>query len=245
MCYKIIRENLDDDAVLWRYMDLSKFLSLLTSESIWLAHSDTFKDKKEGVFHSAIREELDKIYADFYERDENLLDAGIKNASNFQCYLIDNTYISCWHINSEENAVMWELYGQSENSIAIKTTVKKLENSLDLEEVMEVALEVALDKVEYIEHDSAASHKNYRQAFFIKRPHFEFEHEARLYLFARDKKDRGGAPLGYSLNLNINTLIDEVYVHPDSEEWFYSAVQDLVTKYDLNVCVRRGIYGNK
>lgn len=244
MSYGVIRKKLNGDADLWRYMDLSKFLSLLTSESIWLARSDRFKDKKEGVFHSAMREELDKIYADF-KRDEILLDAGIKNASDFQCYLIDNTYILCWHINSEENSVMWNSYGQSENSIAIKTTARKLEQSLDLKEVEKVAIEVALDEVEYLEHDSVASQKNYRQPFFIKRPHFAFEREARLYLLAKDKKNSCDAPIGYGLKVNLNNFIDEIYVHPDSEEWFYSAVQELAKKYDLKASIKRGICGNQ
>ncbi|EKO3608546.1 hypothetical protein M3914_003443 [Vibrio metschnikovii] len=245
MSYKITRKKLGDREILWRYMDLPKFLSLLSNESIWLARSDTFRDKREGVFHSAMRLELDKIYADLESKGEIPSDAEIKNTSVYQRYLSDNTYISCWHKNSAENMVMWELYGQSENSIAIKTTVDRLEGSFNLNNVYKIALMFALDEVEYIDHDSAPSERNGRQPFFLKRPHFSFEQEARLYLFARERKTRGEAPSGYNIKLDIQKLIESVYVHPDSEEWFYMSIKDLVAKYNLNVPVERGLVGNK
>lgn len=245
MCYRIIRNELGDDEILWRYMDLPKFLSLLSSESLWFARSDTFKDKREGLFHPAMKAELDKIYSELESKGEIPSDAEIKDTSDFQRYLSDNTYISCWHKNSTENMVMWELYGQSENSVAIKTTVEKLESSFSLKEVYRIALEFALDEVKYMEHKSISSERNYRQPFFIKRPYFEFEQEARLYLMARDKKSRGVAPLGYNIKLDIHKLIDSVYVHPDAEPWFYTAIRDLVNKYGLGVRVERGTCGNK
>lgn len=245
MKHKIIRKNLDDNEILWRYMDLPKFLSLLSSKSIWLARSDTFKDKREGLFHSAMRSELDRIYAELERNGQIPRDAQIKNSSDYQRYLSDNTYISCWHKNAAENMVMWEIYGQSENSVAIKTTVERLENSFDLTAVYRYALEFALDEVQYIEHDSAPSESNPRQPFFLKRSHFSFEKEARLYLFARDQKSRGESPSGYNINININSLIESVYVHPDSEEWFFNSIKDLVVKYNLEVPVKRGSFGNK
>ena len=45
---------------------------------------------------------------------------------------------------------MWEIYGKSENSVAIKTNSSKLKNAFNLEDVMKFSLEVALDEVEYI-----------------------------------------------------------------------------------------------
>ncbi|TBT23710.1 hypothetical protein D5E80_24820 [Vibrio parahaemolyticus] len=78
MKYKIIRKNLDNNEILWRYMDLPKFLSLLSSESIWLARSDTFKDKREGLFHSAMRSELDRIYTVLDRKGKIPIDAQIK-----------------------------------------------------------------------------------------------------------------------------------------------------------------------
>ena len=240
----IVSSNLDENTILWRYMDLSKFLSLLVTESLWLARSDTFKDKKEGIFHDAMREELKKIYDNLDEKDESIDHAEIRNVNDFQNYLRDKTYLSCWHENSNENIVMWALYGESENSIAIKTTAKKLVDSLDIE-VTKVVIPLVLDRVKYVEHSSEASEKSYKQPFFIKRPQYSYESEVRLYMRAKDRKIGGNTLKGYNLSLKLNTLIDEIYVHPDSEEWFYPAVKDLVKKYKLKASVQMGKYGNK
>ncbi|HIF9107794.1 TPA: hypothetical protein ACX6RV_000897 [Photobacterium damselae] len=244
MTNKRIINKLTDSEVLWRYMDLAKFLSLLSSNSIWLARTDTFKDKREGMFHDAMKAELDEIYSQLETDGKLNSNDEIKNTSDFQRYLSDNTYISCWHKNSSENMVMWEIYGHTENSIAIKTTAERLVRSFNLDEVYNIATEFALDEVKYIEHNSATSERNYRQPFFIKRHHFKFEQEARLYLLVKERKYRGDAPLGHNLKINIKDLIESVYVHPDSEEWFLSAVKDLVLKYNLSISVNRGSFGN-
>ena len=242
--YKVITKKLVDDAVLWRYMDLSKYLSLLSDQSLWLARSDTFADKREGVFHPAMRRDLDEIYHSL-SSEGKINSSDIENTDDFQNHLSNNTYINCWHKSDSESMIMWEIYGQSENSIAIKTTPSKLKNSFNLDNVMKDAIEVALDDVIYEDHDKAASEKCYRQPFFLKRPHFSFEQEVRLYFRARHTKSKSEAPYGYKITVDLNQLIDEIYVHPDAEDWFFHAVKDLNKKYDIRAPLKRGVCGNK
>lgn len=224
-------------------MDVSKLLSLLHKKSLWLARTDTFKDKKEGVFHDAMKQELSLIYKELNTKNSSNL-AGIKNEDKFQEFLSDNTYINCWHKNINENMVMWEVYGQTENSVAIKTTAKKLKDSFNLNTVMKFALEVALDEVSYLNHEDAPAESNYRQPFFIKRPHFSFENEVRLYLMARERKTRANSPLGYEIPVDLSILIEEIYVHPDSKSWFFESIKDLVKKYNIKASVSKGDCGN-
>lgn len=241
---KIVQESLSDEAVLWRYMDLPKFLSLLSESSLWLARSDTFKDKREGIFHQAMKSEIDDIYKSLNHSD---IDSNneIRNSEDFQTLLSTNTYLSCWHQKAEESMVMWEIYGQSENSVAIKTTASKLKESIDIKSLMKDALEVALDEVSYQNHETVKSEQNYRQPFFIKRPHFDFENEVRLYLLVKDKKPRSQAPFGYQVKVGLSRLIEGIYTHPDAENWFYKSVQDLVRKFGLDIDVKKGQFGNK
>ena len=46
-------------------MDLSKFVSLLSTKSIWMARADQFKDESEGGFHLEMQETLKKAYENF------------------------------------------------------------------------------------------------------------------------------------------------------------------------------------
>jgi hypothetical protein len=227
-------------------MDLPKYLSLLSSSSLWLARSNTFKDKSEGIFHEAMRVELEAIYDDFNANGKISQDESINSTEEFQRYLLSNTYINCWHENQEENMVMWEIYGQRENSVAIRTTAENLKESINVKDIYKNdALEIALDKVDYLSRENLPSERNYRQPFFIKRPHYKFENEVRLYILARNKQTPGNAPFGYKVKTNLVKLIDEVYVHPDAEDWFFETVADVTHKYGLVKDVRKGKHGNK
>lgn len=50
--------TLADALKLWRYMDLTKLISLLDKKAIWLARADTFADKQEGFFPDEMQARL-------------------------------------------------------------------------------------------------------------------------------------------------------------------------------------------
>ncbi|HDY84950.1 MAG TPA: hypothetical protein ENH74_04620, partial [Methylophaga sp.] len=140
--------EIDEGTVLWKYLDLSKFISLLSKKSLWLARVDTFKDKHEGMFPLEMKQTLDKIYKEF-EKEENTKDGPIQNTTDFQQHLIKNAYINCWHQNLDENMVMWEIYGKTENSVAIQTTVKDLAESVSKKDLKKYKYKVAFEPVIY------------------------------------------------------------------------------------------------
>ena len=245
MPYKIITNNLEDDTELWKYMDLPKFLSLLSTGELWLARSNTLKDKREGSFSKEMKEELNKIYESLKPEKEIGSNDSIKSASDYEQYVKNNAYFTCWHKNIYDNMVMWEIYGKSENSVAIKTNSSKLKNAFNLEDVMKFSLEVALDEVEYIDSNSLLSIQSSRQPFFVKRPHFSFEKEVRLYIRSRAHHSNEDAPFGYKIPVDLEVLIEGVYVHPDAEDWFFNAIVDLVKTYGISSPVSYGICGNQ
>lgn len=235
-----IGEGLDPDQKIWRYMSLAKFVSMLAQKSIWLARADTFCDKREGRFPDEMLEIIEKAYEGFPEDDPS----PVKDAADFQDYLVKNTFISCWHGNLDENMVMWEIYGQRENAVALQTTVGRLWNSIDCSRLPGNFL--ILDKVEYARADQIPGVLRYERCFFIKRPHFQFEKEVRISL---DTYDRGNptkaTPDGYAVPTKISLLAEDVLVHPDSSDWFLDAVISVTKKYGLDIEVRRGSYGNQ
>lgn len=103
-----IDESLDEALRLWRYMDLAKLVSLLDTKAIWLARADTFRDKHEGRFPDEMRALMEKAYETFPADDPS----PVKDAEDFQDYLLKNTFLSCWHKNIDENMAMWEIYGR-------------------------------------------------------------------------------------------------------------------------------------
>jgi hypothetical protein len=226
-------------------MDVPKFLSLLSTSELWLARSNTLKDKREGSFSREMKDELNVIYENLKSEGKIESESLIKNTFDYEEFVKNNSYFTCWHKSADDNMVMWEIYGKSENSVAIKTNSSKLKSSFNLENIMKFSLEVALDEVEYLEFDKTPSLQNSRQPFFIKRPHFFFEKEVRLYIRSREHHSTENSPPGYKIHVNLNVLLEEVYVHPDAEQWFFEAIVDVVKKYNLSVSVTRGVCGNQ
>jgi hypothetical protein len=236
--------EIDESTVLWKYLDLSKFISLLSKKSLWLARVDTFKDKHEGMFPLEMKRALDKIYKDF-EKEENTKDGPIQNTTDFQQHLIKNAYINCWHQNLDENMVMWEIYGKTENSVAIQTTVKDLTESVSKKDLKKYKYKVAFEPVIYEKLEDIPGQLTYESPFFIKRPHFKFEKEVRLFLSTYSTMNPTvDTPIGIGMSVNLNTIINDIYVHPDASSWFFDVVQALVDKFELSIPVKKGLYGN-
>jgi len=234
-----VDKNLKNEQILWRYMDLSKFISLLSTKTLWLAKSSTFKDQQEGKFPSAMQNELDAIYKTFGEDKRS----EIKTAHDFKRFLCNNAFISCWHKNIEENMVMWEIYGQDTNLVAIQTTVASLKESIKNAKIK--GINFILKEIDYSGHSQAVD-THYTTPFFVKRPHFRHEDEARILLSTYSAYNPSdNTPAGYPCSVDTGKLIDKVLVHPDSNQWFIDAIKSISKQYNILSPVSQGMYGNK
>jgi len=237
--YLAIDESLDESLRLWRYMDLAKLISLLETNEIWLARADTFKDKHEGRFPNEMRRWIERAYEGFPKDDPS----PVRDADDFQDYLIKNTFISCWHKNIDENMVMWELYGRDTGAVAVQTTVARIKESVDSSSLTGHSL--LLKPVEYQRSEDVRGVLLYEECFFRKRPHFWFEQEVRISLdtYSRVNPTKN-TPYGYGLSCSTATLVESIYVHPDSDKWFVDVITSIVKRY-LNAEVKRGAFGHK
>jgi hypothetical protein len=235
-----IDDQLEESQKLWRYMDLSKFVSLIEKNALWLARADTFRDKHEGRFPDDMRKTIEKAYEKFDDDDSSV----VKDADDFQDFLRKNTFISCWHKNFDENMVMWEIYGRDTNALAIQTTVGNMKNSLDSSKLSGHSL--ILKNVTYLRADEISGVLPYEECFFIKRPHFSFEEEVRISLdtYSRHSPTKK-TPYGYDLLVYINGLIEKILIHPDSPDWFMDVINSITKKYEVHAPVVRGLYGTK
>ena len=213
-------------------------ISLIEKKEIWLPRADQFEDQKEGSFPVEMKDIIQRAY-------DGMKDAPgtVANAEDFADFLKKNTFISCWHRNTQENMVMWAIYGKSSESVAIQTTVEKLVSSFNPMRIPGNWLE--LKKVEYQTAGKITGVIPYEECFFIKRPHFHFEQEVRLcldtYNTQRPSKQH---PTGYPLPVKVNQLVEKVLVHPDCPEWFVDVVKSVNAKYQIKAIVEPGVCGN-
>jgi hypothetical protein len=130
---------------------------------------------------------------------------------------------------------LWQLYGASKNCLAITTTVKHL---------VKVALpwdeQVNLHRVRYLDHTKVHTWivGRYGDVLQYKNDAYRYERELRIVV-GRHGPDWECNPGGIRLHLDLDALLRSVVVSPESEAWFYEAVQDLCLKYEVKAPVRR------
>lgn len=235
-------EPLKND-ILWRYMDLPKFISLISRKEIYFASANSFEDIFEGA--KGILDKKDKwdsFYLDFFEKsiltapfqDQNELTIEKVKADSERLLKQLNesgnlqrkyTFISCWHLNEYESEAMWKLYSKDvSNALAIKTTFGNLYEALDRNPYIDIG------KVKYIDYKKRFTSIN--GAFWYKRKSFEYEKEVRAIITKHDITSKG-----IYIPIDIKKLILGVYVSPYASTWFVDVVKDVVQKYRLNIPV--------
>lgn len=93
-------------------------------------------------------------------------------------------------------------------------------------------------KREYIEEESLIDR------FFYKRQSFKYEEEARVVVFNLNEKwgtrfQAVETEGGVYIKIKIDNLIDEIYVAPNSPDWFQELVENVIKLYTMNKPVIR------
>lgn len=232
-------EKVMPEAKLWRYMDLSKFLSMIGRKTLYFASAESFEDIFEGAKGILERKgEWDEFYLAFFKKalqsvpGINSEDLTVKHIENNATRLLSemtaigeenrkHTFVSCWHHNEYESEAMWKLYSTNvSNALAIQTTYQQLYEALDKDPSIEIG------KVKYI--DFSKSFASINGPYWYKRKSFEYEREVRAIIRNHHAHD------GIEKEVNLEKLISAVYISPYAPKWFKDVVYDVMQKYELN-----------
>lgn len=206
-----IKLQQDSDTIVWKYLDLSKFLDLLLSRKLFMSRSDKFEDQYEGTFSEPTFEEIKKL--------------SINNPDFLNYYKIhrEKVAISSWHINEYESFAMWQIFTQNSEGLAIQSTVKRLQDALHPEK----NYKQYIGEVNYIDYKK--EYIPFDDMFFpflFKRKSFQYEREVRIITDVADNNIKLND--GLKINVDINQLIEKIYIHPKSENWYKNLVIQLV-----------------
>ena len=162
---------------IWRYMDFTKFVAMLESDSLWFARADCLRDPFEAAYTKPM---VEKYYAAKGETKEEEKDSKAFNALflNLAKQRLTSFYVNCWHINSCESAAMWELYLKSDEGLAIQSTISRL-----IESANKSRETILIGKVRYIDYNNASfDETNIYNQILHKRKSYEHENELRAVL---------------------------------------------------------------
>jgi len=209
-----------DNTTIWRYMSFTKFVDLIATKKLYFHRLDQNEDSWEG----------------FLPENYDIKD---------KLYIRYNRYINCWSINNYESAAMWKVYGPPGESVAIKTNVGKLKESLK-----GFGIPIHMGKVKY-EKENIPHLDFYLPVLYKIKPYYD-EHELRLCLSSAetpnpqdftpliealktfgcdmksedilkncsdDEHSKKANPKGICARVDLNSLIDKVIMCPDKKSY--------------------------
>jgi hypothetical protein len=212
----------DNNTIVWKYLDLSKFLDMLLSQQLFMSRSDKFEDQHEGTFSEPTFEEIKKIAAnnpkflDYYKSHR------------------EKVVISSWHINEYESFAMWQIFTKNNEGLAIQSTIGRLKNALQPEN----RIEQYIGNVNYIDYKK--EYIPFDDTFFpflFKRKSFQYEREVRI--ISDVSAQNISINEGLKINVDLNQLIEKIYIHPKSENWYKKLVIELVSKLDFKIEIEK------
>ncbi|AUD77729.1 hypothetical protein CW740_00150 [Kangiella profundi] len=230
----------NENPKIWRYMDLAQFVSLLANESLWFSSAKFFDDPFEGSHSKLYAKTMNNLNLTEDEKAQK-----IKIARELPKY----TFINCWHISDIESYAMWKIYGKSGSSVAIQSTYNKLYGALKNYN------EVTLGLVDYKDYETeqlSVYGPTELVPFFNKGKTFHYEQELRAVIqyneklnkiFASDKDmEQEELPTGLERKVDLNALIESIYVSPGAPVFFKNSVTAILDKFGYTKLQREIVY---
>src|SRR5216684_1015225 len=91
----------EEHTTIWRYMDFTKFVSLLDKKALYFTRSDKFDDKFEGAIPKPTIEAREAyVLGSGTPLTEEILKVMSQGSRDVRKWI----FVNCWHINSIESA---------------------------------------------------------------------------------------------------------------------------------------------
>lgn len=250
------KKVLSDNTIIWRYMTLESFISLISNSSLSFCRYDKLKsiDPYECSLSKYELEQDDfrfKVIEKIGNMTGNNLLTNSKLIRKINNKIIDEEdkaiFINCWNMNYYESVAMWDSFTSSKTGIAIKTTLGDLRKSLLTE------YNLSFSPVEYIDLNN---YKGSTYKVLRKTKYFEHENELRVYFHyvnerkfeleefeVENKKElhnimKINNPERIEVSVNLNELISEVIISPKADAWFINLVNKLLEDYNFDFIVK-------
>lgn len=249
------------DKTVWRYMSFSKFISLLTYQSLWFSKLNLLQDQLEGMIPLFTKQRMDaenQKWKKIFKEPEHhkQIDAWNSTNENDGRELL---VVNCWFIGDRESKKMWRDYGKSNESVAVKSTIGRLAQAVLLPKDHKIS---KLGKVSYVNHEMHdMNHYEGGQAHiraFLKDQKYSAEQELRIVTmnfktttcvnmlgvpYSPDEVSGAGMNNfenpGLYVGVLLENLIGEVIIAPGAEDWFVNLVKRIVDLSPVNVPVSK------
>jgi hypothetical protein len=201
-------------------MNYDKFESFIVEQILYFCSIDILKkeDPFEGSYYACkLLHEVEPSVAQNFVNQVNQCGPPIA--------------VNCWHLSEYDSMAMWKIYS-GKKGIAVQTTIQKLKAAFG-----RYHDSVWFGKISYtdepIDHPTGWSADKF-MACMTKRKCFEYEKELRLLIWATEeinRKEDGSA----IVPIDINSLVENVYLSPESENSLIDKVRNLMDNHGINI----------
>jgi hypothetical protein len=217
-------------------MSFPKFAALLGHCGLFMGRSDTFEDVFEGRVSPETLSDYLRLMEPHFAMRARYVPILPRNPEeereSIRKWFLEGptmTYLSCWYAGSSECDGMWKVYGESRESVAIRSTVGRLMEALPAD--------ILLVPVQYREASAVqfpADHRLWQFAF--KRPEYAYESELRCVRFDFSESR---PPDGHLVTIDLPFLVERVVISPRAPMWFKATVEKVVASFGLSIEVRQ------
>lgn len=151
----------------------------------------------------------------------------------------DTMYGQCWTLHKASDA-MWRIYSSDKSGLRIRTTIRKLANSLDDAQTSYSDIRCCVGKVKYLTEkalmgianttfdDSGIGINDLFRSLLVKRKAFLHENEVRaLYQEIDDDASNGDL---YKYTFDPHSFIDQIMIDPRRSSSEFKVLKDIIRK---------------
>lgn len=256
----------DMDSTVWRYMPLSKFISMLTFQALWFSKLNILQDRFEGMMPAPTRKIMIQCYQEMKKNFPAELhwqfdDMASRNEEDSRELLV----VNCWFLCEAESSRMWEEYGGEHDAVAIKSTVRQLLANIG---VPRDPLRTHIGRAKYIDHNNHMmsayeASQGIERAFLKDEKKYGHEKELRIAAFnvktpycvkpdgepymeteVQGKNMNNFDEPGLYISVRFKELVSEIVTSPNSGEWLVSLLRRIMKLNNLNISVSYSRCGN-
>ena len=209
---------LDLHTPVWRYMDISKFQSLLEQKALYLCRADRLQDRFEGSYSRQQILETDDWFKKIGEPQMGEAEKERREQDRL------TTYINCWCMYDYDLDLMWQGYVKKAPGVAIKSSVKKLQQICD-NSVEYYPIDISIVKYFDQAKGEPISYSGTPSAFLYKDHHFQLDNELRII---HTPNISVPSPEYIFLPVVLGDLIEEIVLQPKSSLHDLESVREAI-----------------
>ncbi|WP_269240293.1 DUF2971 domain-containing protein [Flavobacterium limnophilum] len=241
---------------LWKYLDLHRFIYLLTEQKLFFTRLDKLEDPFEGVAIKILRDDAkySKFFStpDYFPKSfspeekiqlENERKSHQKIREKEIAKYQTQQYVNCWFACDRESMAMWNLYS-NRDSVAIRIEFEKSKDLLE-ESFKKVISEndkkmsILGQEIKYLRlnpFDENLPKQNFRFSGLKKDVSFEYEKEYRFLIATTPLKTQ---PPFFAVPIEIKKLEMSIIAHPNMESWKLNNLRKLLNMTNLKIDIEK------